>query len=185
MSHTSSVPRLQLRAFVPGDFETYARYHRQPAVYRYLYTEAPQEPAVLQAQFVRDALPQRLAQDGDTRRYAVVRSSDGCLLGETLLKLASAAARQAELGYIFDPAHGGQGYATEAVALTLAQGFGPLGFHRIFARLDAANQGSVGVVERLGMRREAHLIENDQFNGQWGDEYIYALLAREWHSRAG
>ena len=58
-----------------------------------------------------------------------------------------------------------------------------LGFHRIFARLDAANQGSVGVVERLGLRREAHLIENDQFNGQWGDEYIYALLAREWHSR--
>jgi RimJ/RimL family protein N-acetyltransferase len=33
------------------------------------------------------------------------------------------------------------------------------------------------------LRREAHLIENDQFNGQWGDEYIYALLAREWHSR--
>ena len=185
MLNPSPVPRLQLRAFVSSDFEAYAHYHRQPAVYRYLYADAPQDTAVLQAQFARDALPQRLAQEGDTRRFAVVRSSDGCLLGETLLKLASAAARQAEVGYIFDPAYAGKGYATEAVALTLAQGFGDLGFHRIFARLDAANQGSVGVVERLGMRREAHLIENDQFNGQWGDEYIYALLAREWHSRAG
>lgn len=183
MSHPSSAPRLQLRAFMSSDFEAYAHYHRQPAVYRYLYADAPQDTAVLQAQFARDALPQRLTQEGDTRRFAVVRSSDGCLLGETLLKLASAAARQAEVGYIFDPAYAGKGYATEAVALTLAQGFGDLGFHRIFARLDAANQGSVGVVERLGMRREAHLIENDQFNGQWGDEYIYALLAREWHRR--
>ena len=32
----------------------------------------------------------------------------------------------------------------------------------------------------VGFRREAHLIENDRFNGVWGDEYIYALLEREW-----
>lgn len=34
------------------------------------------------------------------------------------------------------------------------------------------------------MRREAHLIENDRFNGNWGDEFVYALLRREWLSRA-
>ena len=61
--------------------------------------------------------------------------------------------------------------------------FSTLNFHRAFARLDAANAGSVGVVERLGMRREAHLIQNDQFNGVWGDEFIYALLRDEWMAR--
>lgn len=49
-----------------------------------------------------------------------------------------------------------------------------LGYHRIVARLDAKNQGSIGIVERLKMRKEAHLIQNDRFNGIWGDEFIYA-----------
>ncbi|MNL74735.1 ribosomal-protein-S5-alanine N-acetyltransferase [compost metagenome] len=55
--------------------------------------------------------------------------------------------------------------------------------HRIFARLDTANAGSVALVERLGFRREAHLIENDRFDGAWGDEFIYAMLRREWAAR--
>lgn len=61
-------------------------------------------------------------------------------------------------------------------------GFEALGYHRIFARLDALNHGSIGVVERLGMRKEAHLIENDRFDGVCGDEFIHAVLKREWAS---
>jgi RimJ/RimL family protein N-acetyltransferase len=62
-------------------------------------------------------------------------------------------------------------------------GFDHFGFHRIFACLDPQNVGSVGIVERLGLRCEAHLIENDRFNGVWGDEYIYAIRAVEWQAR--
>lgn len=65
----------------------------------------------------------------------------------------------------------------------LERGFSEVGCHRIFARLDAANRGSIGVVERLGMRKEAHLRQNDRFNGEWGDEFIYALLNEEWQRR--
>jgi len=63
-------------------------------------------------------------------------------------------------------------------------GFSEYGFHRIFARLDPLNKGSVGVVERLHFRREAHLLQNDRFNGVWGDEFIYALLKSEWEESA-
>ncbi len=85
---------------------------------------------------------------------------------------------------MFNPAYAGKGYATEAAEAIIALGFEGFGFHRIFARLDAKNTGSIGVVERLGMRREAHLIENDRFNSVWGDEYVYAVLSREWAARA-
>ncbi|WP_306770606.1 GNAT family N-acetyltransferase [Pantoea sp. 18069] len=85
---------------------------------------------------------------------------------------------QAEVGYIFHPDFACKGYATEAVGAMLGLGFEALDCHRIFARLDALNAGSVGVVERLRMRREAHLIQNDRFEGVWGDEYIYAMLMR-------
>jgi len=170
--------RLVLRYFTQADFDGYAAYHQQAEVYRYLYA-APPNAENLQQDFAERLTP-RLNRNDDVLHLAVVRQSDGVLLGEVLLKLASQPALQGEIGYIFNPSFAGQGYATEAVAKMLDLGFGACGFHRIFARLDAANQGSVGVVERLKLRREAHLIQNDRFNGLWGDEYIYALLATEW-----
>lgn len=174
--------RLVLRPFAPSDRDAYSAYHSRPEVYRYLYTATPagraldeQFDAVLAAPFERE---------GDILRRAVARKEDGAVLGEVLFKLASLDALQGEVGYIFNPDFAGRGYASEAVAAMLKLGFEAIGFHRIFARLDAANEGSVGVVERLGFRREAHHIQNDRFDGRWGDEYVYALLASEWAERS-
>lgn len=181
LSPPYATERLTLRPFVGADRDQYAAYHTQPEVYRYLYTEAPTGTA-LDKQFAR-VLAARFEGDGDILRFAVVRQDDGALLGEVLSKIASRDALQGEIGYIFNPAFAGRGYATEAVAAMLRVGFETIGFHRIFARLDASNAGSVGVVERLGFRREAHLIQNDRFNGAWGDEYVYAMLKAEWSER--
>jgi RimJ/RimL family protein N-acetyltransferase len=37
-------------------------------------------------------------------------------------------------------------------------------------------------MERLGMRREAHLLENEFVKGEWADEFDYAMLEREWRA---
>lgn len=174
--------RLSLRSFASSDFDGYAAYHVLPSVYQYLYVDAPAGDAAKQ-QF-SDLLTAEFAKDGDVFTLAVTRRIDGAILGEVLLKLASIEALQGEVGYIFHPDFARQGYATEAVKAMVDLGFGHFGFHRIFARLDAQNTGSSGVVERLGFRREAHLIENDRFNGRWGDEFIYAQLFSEWQSKA-
>jgi RimJ/RimL family protein N-acetyltransferase len=178
----ASTERLILRGFVPEDFEAYSAYRSLPVVYRYLYSDPPSAQAMRER--FETGLNTRLSEDGDILRCAVVRREDDALLGQVSLKLTGKAALQAELGYIFNPAYAGNGYATEAAQAIITLGFDKFGFHRIFARLDAKNTGSIGVVERLGLRREAHLIENDRFNGAWGDEYIYAVLSREWTSRA-
>lgn len=174
--------RLKLRHFVPSDLSGYSAYHSLPAVYRYLHA-APPVGRALEEQFSK-VLSATFEDDGDVFRLAVVRKGDDLLVGEVLLKLASKAALQGEVGYIFNPGFAGKGYATEAVSAMIDIGFSSFTFHRIFARLDAANKGSVGVVERLSLRREAHLIQNDRFDGVWGDEYIYAVLASEWAARA-
>lgn len=173
--------RLLLRPFIARDFEQYAAYHALPSVYRYLYASPPvgkalheQFSAILNASF---------ETENDVFRLAVIRQDDDALIGEVLLKIASLGALQAEIGYIFNPDYEGYGYATEAVSAMIDLGFDHFGFHRIFARLDSQNVGSVGIVERLGLRCEAHLIENDRFNGVWGDEYIYAIRAVEWQAR--
>jgi RimJ/RimL family protein N-acetyltransferase len=182
IEYFASTDRLILRRFVPEDFEAYSAYRSLPEIYRYLYSDPPSEEEM------RDrfdaSFNTRLSENGDILRCAVVRREDDAFLGQVSLKLVSKAALQAELGYIFNPAYAGKGYATEAAAAVITLGFESFGFHRIFARLDAKNAGSVGVVERLGLRREAHLIENDRFNGVWGDEYVYAVLSREWAARA-
>ncbi|MGI2035792.1 GNAT family N-acetyltransferase [Rhizobium panacihumi] len=175
---TITTQRLILRKFRPGDLESYAAYRTREDVYRYLYA-APSTRAVLEEKFAR-LLNAPFENDGEDFRLAVTRKEDGALIGDVMLKLANKAALQAEVGYVFHPDYGGKGYATEAVLAMISTGFETFGFHRIFARLDSRNRGSVGIVERLGLRREAHLVENDRFNGEWGDEYIYAVLAREW-----
>ncbi|MFF4554165.1 GNAT family N-acetyltransferase [Streptomyces sp. NPDC001422] len=120
------------------------------------------------------------AEDGDDLVVAVCETGGTTVVGEIVLRLASARARQAEIGWVFHPAYGGRGYATEAARATASLAFAELNVHRLFARLDVLNTGSVRVCERLGMRREAHFVENDLDGERWADEYVYATLAREW-----
>jgi RimJ/RimL family protein N-acetyltransferase len=61
---------------------------------------------------------------------------------------------------------------------------GGLGLHRVIGRCDALNAPSARLLERLGMRREAHFVHNEIFKGRWGDEYVYAILDHEWRSRS-
>jgi RimJ/RimL family protein N-acetyltransferase len=60
-----------------------------------------------------------------------------------------------------------------------AAAFDDLAVHRIYARLDVENTGSARLCERLSMRREAHLVENDLDGDRWGSEYVYAALAHD------
>ncbi len=59
------------------------------------------------------------------------------------------------------------------------------GLRRLVARIDPENARSVALAERLGMRREAHFVEEDWFKGRWSDLLVYAVLAREWDGPAG
>ena len=72
-----------------------------------------------------------------------------------------------ELGYVFNPALAGRGYATEAAGAMLRLGFSELGLHRIVARIDERNEPSLRLARRLGMRQEARLVRNERFKGEW------------------
>ena len=78
------------------------------------------------------------------------------------------------------PEHHGRGYGKEGALLLLRLGFEELRLHRIVGRCDARNAASARLMERLGMRREAHLLENEFVKGEWADELDYAMLEREW-----
>ena len=58
--------------------------------------------------------------------------------------------------------------------------FGQLGMHRLFGDCDPRNAASARLMERLGMRSEAHHVQNLWAKGEWCDSWIYARLASEW-----
>jgi RimJ/RimL family protein N-acetyltransferase len=91
---------------------------------------------------------------------------------------------QAELGWSIRPEETGKGYATEAVEAAIRICFEELGLRRVFASCFAANAPSYRLMERVGMRREAHtVLDGLHPSGEWMDGYNYALLADEWRRR--
>ena len=58
-----------------------------------------------------------------------------------------------------------------------------LNLHRVTADTDPQNTRAWTLLERLGLRREAHLFQSLWFKGRWADEYLYAVLRAEWLRR--
>ncbi|WP_010204653.1 GNAT family N-acetyltransferase [Salinibacterium sp. PAMC 21357] len=117
-----------------------------------------------------DAVPP-LAENTDRRPVVI---------GTLYFKLESADDSHAEIGWALHPNFQRKGYAREAASAMLDLAFDELKLHRVFANLDPRNDDSVRLCLALGMRHEAHHVEDMWFKGAWADTGIYAILDREW-----
>lgn len=93
-----------------------------------------------------------------------------------------------ELGYAFNAKYHGKGYATEAAKALVEIVFKEKNARRVIARCNPLNVPSWKLLERLGLRREGHLVQNIWFkkdekgNPIWVDTYEYGILASEWRN---
>ncbi len=81
-----------------------------------------------------------------------------------------------EFGFVFNTDFGGKGYATEALKAVIDHLFKVEKVHRIQANLDCRNIPSASLCSRLGMRQEAHFIQDFWNKGEWTDSYVYGML---------
>lgn len=166
--------RLRLRALVPEDLPAMHVLDTDERLLRWLYWDA------LTLEESREAHQRRLDRDPETGVTLAAETKDSAVfVGKLTLTVTAPEHRQGEIGFILHPDHHGRGYATEASSAVLALAFGAYGLHRVVGRAEARNIASTRVLEKLGMRKEAHLIENEWVKGEWQSEVVYALLARE------
>jgi RimJ/RimL family protein N-acetyltransferase len=174
--------RLTLRPFAPGDLDDLYAYQSHPEVARYLRWDARDREQARQA-LVYQSEETTLRVEGDWLAFAVVWREAGKVVGEAGLRLVSWEHRQGEIGFVFNPGYHGRGLATEAAESLLTLGFDTIGWHRIIGSCDARNHPSARLMERLGMRREAHFVHSQMLKGEWIDELVYAILGQEWQAR--
>ena len=167
---------MRLRPLTINDVAAVHAFQSRADVTRWLYWEVRDEDDV------RAVLESHLAKPPES---GVVRAIevDGELIGTA--NLAVGDHRQGEIGFVLHPDHQGRGYATKAAEAMLELGFETYDLHRIVGRLEPRNTASARVLELLGMRKEAHLIENEWVKGEWQSEAVYAILAREWREARG
>ena len=171
--------RLVLRPLTEADIDALHAFRGDPERCTYLPFD-PQTP-----DFIRERLSGVMGSTAlDTEHAAIVvgaeRIEDGRLIGDLMLFHYEAEHGSVEAGWVFRRDISGQGYATEAVSALFTTAFRELGIRRITARIEELNVASARLADRLGMRLEARLVENEWFKGHWSTALDYAILDRDW-----
>lgn len=83
---------------------------------------------------------------------------------------------RAEIGYMLLPEHHGKGIITEAIQETVKYGFEIMKLHTIEAIIDPENHASERALQKSGFVKEAHLKENEFYEGRFWDTVIYSIL---------
>ena len=179
--YTAETKRMRLRPYRDGDFAEFHDLHSREDVARYLPWETRDEDASRAALERHHALVFEVVNQGIT--LAGFAKDSGRLVGEFVIILRSVEHRRGELGYVLHPDFQGRGLATEGARHVLDIAFGVLDLRRVIARISPENVASARVLTRLGMRHEAHLVQNEMFKGEWADEDDYAMLQSEWNAR--
>lgn len=171
--------QVTLRRLKLADVKPFVAYRSDPDVARYQSWAAPY-PLASGERLVKAMRRQHPDTPGQWFQFAVMLNSTGELIGDCGIKSDAADPRQAEIGYTIAKWQQGRGYGSDTVRTLLGYLFDERGKHRVTASCDPRNAGSIRLLERVGMRREGHMRESIWFKGEWADDLLYALLAREW-----
>lgn len=168
--------RLSLREFDQGDEEPLHAFVSDPGVTRFT-TWGPNTPEDTR-EFLDGVIADARSSPRNRYALAAVETTSGRLLGSVELSVESREHRRGELGFVFDPAVWGRGYATEATRTLLRFGFGDLRLHRISATCHPDNAASARVLEKAGMSYEGRMRGHLRTREGWRDSLLYAVVGR-------
>jgi RimJ/RimL family protein N-acetyltransferase len=174
--------RLTLAPLRDDDAAALFAYRGDDAVARYQgWKPASVEDA---AAFIATQAAQPFGQPDSWCQLAIRARGSDELLGDFGVHFPPSMDGPIEFGVSLRPDQQGKGYAREAMAAAIGQAFEHWGYRRLVGSVDPRNLASMALCRSLGLRQEAHHVESYRFRGEWVDDVIFALLAREWSASA-
>ncbi|WP_225028901.1 GNAT family N-acetyltransferase [Xinfangfangia pollutisoli] len=177
--HPIETERLRLRHFRASDAEALFAYLQAPVSSCFLSLKLPDLDA---------AQAEAGKRGGDEAQIAVALKDSDRLIGDLF---AHAEEDTYAIGWNFNPAFSGQGYALEAARALVAHLFETAGARRLYAYVEEDNLPSRRLCERLGLRHEGTFVDFVSFTTDAAGQPIYettlqyALLRREWSGLPG
>jgi RimJ/RimL family protein N-acetyltransferase len=171
--------RLSVRPFRVDDLAAFVAYRSDPEVARYQSWDSTYSMADAES-FLRSQRNLVFGQPGDWLQLTIVDRATGTVCGDCAVRVVTDQPATAEVGVTLAQANQGKGLATEALTAVMAELFEQRGIHRVFAEADDRNVPVRRLLERLGFRCEARLVDADWFKGEWSTLRTYAMLDREW-----
>lgn len=177
---TLEAPRLRLRWLTADDIDGLFDVFSDETMMRYWSSAPMKERAEAEALLAK--IRRHFAEKSGFQ-WGVERKDDGRLLGTCTIFNVHAANQRGELGYALGSAYWRRGYMSEALTALLDYAFGPMQLRRLEADVDPRNAASLGLIGKLGFRREGLLRERWNVAGEIQDTAFLGLLAREWQAR--
>ena len=174
-----STERLVIRDFEPNDGPRIFSYHRHPDVARF-QSWGTESVDVIQT-YIRGLASVEPGTPGNWYQVGLYLRQGDKLVGDCGFRVLVEKSEQVEIGITVAPEFQNKGYAGEALQSLLAYLFVQLRKHRVFGSVDPRNEPSMRLLERVGMRKEAHFVKSLWFRGEWVDDVIFAILAEEWN----
>ena len=100
-----------------------------------------------------------------------------------LTQIFRAGFQNAYLGYYVGEKFAGNGFATEAIDLTVKFSFEELNLHRIEANIQPHNFASIAVVKKNGFAKEGFSPRYLQIDGEWRDHERWAIINENWNNK--
>lgn len=169
-------PQLIVREIESQDWEAFSRYMTASRYQRFITIKLKSEAEV------RTFVARSLNRQGDERRQichlAAEGKREGCAIGDGFLIVQRKGL--IEIGWGVDPNHWGRGLGSEISRVLVALAFERLNAVRIWAKVMSANEASLKVAKRAGLRHIQSHPDYPSGTGRFDPIDIFALTAKEY-----
>ncbi len=170
--------RLKLRNLRDEDLDDFLAYRSDPEVCRFQgyepYTRAEAEKHIARLKIGE------FGKAGEWTQVGIELVGENKIIGDIGLKPESDNPLTVEFGVSMSRQYQKRGYAGEALAKIFDYLFETKNVHRIVGIVDVENAAVIRLLERLKFRREAAFIESYRDGSMWRDEFLYAMLEKDW-----
>ena len=173
--------RLIIRKLTEDDLEDFYTYRSNPVVVKYQSFDVMSRKSAENFILSQESKDFKIA--GTWSQYGIEEKSTGKIIGDCAIKLDDYDQRIAEIGITMATDFQRKGFASECMLTIMKYLFDVLKIHRIVETVDADNEASIRLLEKLKFRKEGDFLENIFIKGKWESELQYAMLKSEWDKK--